>query len=138
MGLFHLQEGWGTVALVDVVPVVKVDDLDRSIAFYVDVLGFHVSFRWGDPPFYAGLTTDEPHPEVDTHIHLNRSADSPGAGELYVSVDDVDAYYDKVKAAGVEVAVDIRDQPYGMRDFSVRDPAGNFITVGMPIVDGST
>lgn len=123
------------MALVDVVPVLRVDDLAKALEFYTSVLGFEESFRWGEPPFYAGLTIGPAGPRSDTHVHINRSDEAPGQGEIYVSVDDVDAAYEAVRAAGVQLAVDLRDQDYGMRDFSVRDPAGNFLTVGMPTHD---
>ena len=118
--------------LVDVVPVLKVDDLDRAFAFYGE-LGFQESFRWGDPAMYGGMTMGEPTPGADSHLHINVSTDNPGKGEIYVSVDEVDGLYERLKASEVEIAVELRDQPYGMRDFSVRDPAGNFVTVGKPL-----
>ena len=120
------------MAPVDVVAVLRVDDLDRAIAFYGE-LGFRESFRWGDPAMYGGMTMGEPTPHANSHLHLNVSTEDPGKGEIYVSVDEVDGLYERLKASGVEIAVDLRDQPYGMRDFSVRDPAGNFVTLGQPL-----
>ena len=116
--------------LVAVVPVMHVDDLDTAVDFYVSVLGFTESFRFGEPPYYAGVKL-EPH-DLDTHMHLNVTKEGVGQGEIYLSVDDVDAAYEAFKATVTPIVVDIRDQPYGNRDFSVRDPAGNFITIGAP------
>ena len=124
------------MGVLGVIPVVKVDDLDKALDFYTSALGFHETFRWGDPPFYAGVSIEVPDQATQSALHLNQTADEPGRGELYVSVDDVDAAFSRVQAAGVAIEVELKDQPYGMRDFSVRDPAGNFVTVGQPTAPG--
>ena len=122
------------MALLAVVPVLRVDNLDRSMGFYVSVLGFTESFRFGEPPRYAGLRNTSGADEADdTHLHINLVTDNAGNGEIYVEVDDVDRVYERVNAAGVAVEVPLQAQPYGMRDFSVRDPAGNFVTVGTQV-----
>lgn len=120
------------MALIDVVPVLKVDDLDAAVAFYTR-LGFAETFRWGEPPFYAGMTAGDLGPDADSDLHLNVSKDDPGKGEIYISVDEVDELYQRIRQEGADVTNELRDQPYGMRDFSLRDPAGNFVTVGMPL-----
>jgi uncharacterized glyoxalase superfamily protein PhnB len=48
----------------------------------------------------------------------------------YVIIHDVDALYAKVKAAGVEIVIDIKDQSYGSRDFSCRDLEGRLWNFG--------
>jgi uncharacterized glyoxalase superfamily protein PhnB len=42
----------------------------------------------------------------------------------------IDSYYEQIRAAGAEIAVSIDDRPYGLRDFSVRDPSGNRLDFG--------
>lgn len=119
------------MALVHVVPVLGIDDLDGAVDFYVGVLGFRETFRWGDPPFYAGLGLAETGDDSD--VHLNQKTQPTGGGEIYLTVDDVEAVHARAVAAGVTVEIGLQDQEYGMRDFSVRDPAGNFVTVGQII-----
>lgn len=48
----------------------------------------------------------------------------------YVIVTDIDALYEKVKAAGGRIAIEIQDQPYGSRDFSCRDLEGRLWNFG--------
>jgi uncharacterized glyoxalase superfamily protein PhnB len=48
----------------------------------------------------------------------------------YVAVDDPDALYERARAAGAEVVMEITDQDYGSRDFSVHDPEGNLWSFG--------
>jgi uncharacterized glyoxalase superfamily protein PhnB len=52
------------------------------------------------------------------------TATPPGVSVVYVVVEDVDAAYERAKAAGAEVTEPV-DQDYGSRDITVTDPDGN-------------
>ena len=60
----------------------------------------------------------------------------PDAGDprvtqgIYLVVPDADAVYAKAKTAGAEIVIDIRDQHYGGRDFTCRDPEGFVWSIG--------
>ena len=59
-----------------------------------------------------------------------RAARRPPAGvELVLEVDDVVAERDQITAAGWPVAEDLRDRPWGLRDFRVLDPAGYYLRI---------
>jgi len=49
---------------------------------------------------------------------------------LYLTCDDPDAAYAKAKAAGGEITMELVDQPYGNREFAVRDPEGHTWSFG--------
>lgn len=50
----------------------------------------------------------------------------PGAsGGLYIHVDDVDAHYNVVRERGVAIESELTDQPYGAREYGVKDPEGH-------------
>jgi uncharacterized glyoxalase superfamily protein PhnB len=51
--------------------------------------------------------------------------------------DEVDTYCAAAKARGAEIALEPTDEPYGMRDFVVRDPDGNVLTFGCPLPQGA-
>jgi uncharacterized glyoxalase superfamily protein PhnB len=53
-----------------------------------------------------------------------------GLGGLYLVVADADAQYARAKAAGGEITRELVDEPYGSREFSVRDPEGNTWSFG--------
>jgi len=57
---------------------------------------------------------------------------------IYVVVDDADAHYARAKAAGAEIVLDIKDQPYGSREYTARDLEGNLWSFGTyaPQADG--
>jgi uncharacterized glyoxalase superfamily protein PhnB len=49
---------------------------------------------------------------------------------VYVVVEDVDTHYARAKAAGAEIAMELRDTDYGSREYSVRDCEGNLWAFG--------
>ena len=48
-------------------------------------------------------------------------------GAVVLATRDVDAAFEKLQASGVEIVQEPIDQPYGIRDCAIRDPAGNLI-----------
>ena len=53
-----------------------------------------------------------------------------GGGSAYIFCDGIDAYYDEVRKKGADVKFKLTDEPYGMRDFTVADPDGNYLNFG--------
>lgn len=55
----------------------------------------------------------------------------PAEGEgVYVALDDVDAHYERAKAAGAEITYELRDTDYGSRGYSAKDPEGHSWSFG--------
>jgi uncharacterized glyoxalase superfamily protein PhnB len=52
---------------------------------------------------------------------------------IYVNVDDVDAHYERAKAAGAEIDEEPTDQDYGERRYSARDPEGHLWFFAQPV-----
>jgi uncharacterized glyoxalase superfamily protein PhnB len=55
---------------------------------------------------------------------------APGNDSVYVVCDDPDALFERATAAGAEVVRYLRDEDYGSRGFTVRDPEGNLWSFG--------
>ncbi|GAA3598222.1 VOC family protein [Nonomuraea rosea] len=119
---------------------ITVNDVDESLAFYRDGLGFEVrndvasgGFRW----VTLGSATQPGVELVLSEPHAGRSqADGDALQELLIkgvlpmtifSTDDLDATFERVRAAGAEVLQEPIDQPWGPRDGAFRDPSGNMI-----------
>jgi predicted enzyme related to lactoylglutathione lyase len=119
---------------------ITVNDVDESLAFYRDGLGFEVrndvasgGFRW----VTLGSATQPGVELVLSEPHAGRSqADGDALQELLIkgvlpmtifSTDDLDATFERVRAAGAEVLQEPIDQPWGPRDSAFRDPSGNMI-----------
>ncbi|QOZ67266.1 bleomycin resistance protein [Bradyrhizobium arachidis] len=114
--------------------VFAVSDIAASLAYYRDVLGFEVTFEYGQPPSYACLCRDE------VGLHLLAAAATkrlPGHGGLCVFVRDVDRIYAEVSGRGARLLNRPEDRDYGMRDFDVVDADGNQITFGMGVGDAA-
>ena len=104
-----------------------VNDLEKARDFYVDKLGFEVSFEWGEPLTYLGIKRN------DVEIHLSSSSNStqePGKGTISIFTDEVDDLYENCKRKGVETTIEPADRDYGLRDFGVKDLDGNIINFG--------
>lgn len=123
-----------------IAPYFLVDDVVSTANYYRDQLGFAYDRFWGDPPAFcmvhrrgvvimlSQLSCPGPVPGA---VRPNRMVDPEGeAWDAYVWVDDADALYTELRAAGVKIARPICDQPYGCRDFDVEDCNGYRICFG--------
>lgn len=114
-------------------PTLAVRNMKETIRFYEDSLGFKLGMAFPDAnnPEYADLSKDGMVlmflPAENIGIS---SAEKLGVGvNLYMQIDgDIDEYYAKLKKRGVKIAVEIKDEPYGIRDFAVEDINGYKLT----------
>jgi len=125
--------------ITDLVPLLNVEDPDRSIDFYTRALRFQVvqDFRAGDRTVRATLQ------QGGMKLTVNGSADPgsahrrgrPDDGEavLYLYVDSARDWHAALTAEGV-AAGDIAVAPYGMEEFRLRDPDGYAIAIGSPLM----
>jgi uncharacterized glyoxalase superfamily protein PhnB len=112
-------------------PMLAVEDMIETIKFY-EALGFkkRMSYPEGNDPQYVDVVKDgmvlmfTPAKSSLNFFHKK------GSGvNLYMMIDgDIDAYYMELKGKNVPVAVDIKDEPFGIRDFSVKDNNGYLLT----------
>jgi catechol 2,3-dioxygenase-like lactoylglutathione lyase family enzyme len=125
-----------TPRLTSVSPVLLVADLDRSVAFYRDGLGFACETH-GDPPDFAVVKRDEAifllalaadSERLVPHWHIVEKM-----WNAYVRVEDVDALYVEVQERGTEIDYSLYDAPHGFREFGVTDPDGHDIAFGQPL-----
>jgi hypothetical protein len=109
--------------LVRAVPVLSAEDQADSVAFWT-AAGFEVDL------YDAGFAIAE-RDGVELHLVRPDGADRDRAG-AYLHVRDVDGVHAAWTAAGLSVS-DLRDEPWGMREFHVTDPGGNRVRVGRGI-----
>ena len=109
--------------------IFTVRDVGASLAYYRDLLGFSVTFQYGEPTYYVCLCRDE------VAIHLRGAGGNaswiPGNGAICDFVTYVDGLHAELVARGARVLQPPQDYPYGMRDFGVADLDGNQLTFGM-------
>lgn len=110
--------------------VLPVHDVDASIAFYRDQLGFQLTFTWKEAPTeYAVLKAGN---DVSLHLTLRRDGLTPSPDHtiLHVFVHDVDQLYQAYQQREVPIVTPIGDREYNMRDFDIKDPDGHIICFG--------
>ena len=108
-------------------PTLGISCIDQAKQFYGDTLGFHLEFVWGEPNFYMGFSANGLEFHLSTH-HLG-----VGTGTLYFEVDDVQTFYDAVVSRGGVPSSAPTNQPYGMKDFDIKDADGNTIGFGQRV-----
>ena len=107
-------------------PTLAVRNMKQTVQFYRDTLGFKMGMTVPNAgsPDYAALSKDGMVlmfvPARDTGIS---SEEKVGVGvNLYMQIDgDIDEYYNELKDKCVKIVVDIKDEPYGIRGFTVED-----------------
>jgi catechol 2,3-dioxygenase-like lactoylglutathione lyase family enzyme len=120
------------------------NDPDAALAFYRDTLGFEVRNDVG----YAGMRwiTVGPAEQPDTSIVLEPPAADHGVTDderriiaemmakgtyagINLATKDLAGTFERLQAGGAEIVQEPTEQPYGVQDCAVRDPAGNLIRI---------
>lgn len=125
-----------------VTPSIRVRDVDASLAFYTESLGFavrrgtaeegNISLNRGDanvmlegtkPAFYSDAYNAAIAARVGT----------PSAMALYMEADDLEALHERLSAAGIAIIDPLADRPWGQAEFTVADLDGNWLTFYRPL-----
>jgi len=122
-----------TLRLRSLAPSFTVNDIEKSLAWYRDVLGFVVKDRWEQEGKLAGAEVAAGGVtfmlgQDDWKKGRNR-AKGEGFRIFCTTVQDVDELASRIKARGGTLTQEPRDEPWGMRDFAVVDPDGYKITI---------
>jgi len=109
--------------------VIQVSNLEASVKYYTEVLGFTLDFTFGD---YAGLFYNE------AAIHLSGPTldgiKKPVGSALFsIDCDEIDNYFEEIKARGAIILGPPADRYYGVRDCAINDLDGNTIVFGKAI-----
>jgi catechol 2,3-dioxygenase-like lactoylglutathione lyase family enzyme len=117
--------------ITGVIPQLRTTDLNQTIRFYVEKLGFALEFQYED--FYAGVRTgdhvvhlkhvDEKDPSIDDVEH-------GGHLHLYLQTDNASAAADELKRLGVALERDVHDTPWATREFVIKDDQGHTLYFG--------
>jgi catechol 2,3-dioxygenase-like lactoylglutathione lyase family enzyme len=118
-------------------------DPEASLAFYRDLLGFELrndvgynGMRWltvGPPDQAMSIVLYPPEAEPGITDDERRTVAEMMAKGSYARItfasNDLDGTFEQLQAADVDVVEEPADQPYGVRDCAIRDPAGNLIRI---------
>ncbi len=115
-------------------PILLVKDVIASANYYRDKVGFNYDRIWGEPPGFCILYRDGFHlmlkqVEDEKYVvpHYKAAKDM---WNIYFWVDDADKYYEELKNLGAKIDYELCDQPYGCREFGIKDLDGYDIAFG--------
>jgi catechol 2,3-dioxygenase-like lactoylglutathione lyase family enzyme len=119
-------------------PQLFVADIKASCEFFTGKLGFAVAFTYGEPPFYAQVKRDGARinlrcverPVIDAD---QRDREQLLSASLTVATaEQIEALFLEFQAAGVMFLQTLKREPWGARDFILRDPDGNLLLFAGP------
>ncbi|MBO9708187.1 MAG: VOC family protein [Caulobacter sp.] len=118
-------------AIIAAEPQLFVSELEASLAFYEEKLGFRRVFTSGEPAFYAQVARDGAKlnlrrvegPVFAEHFRVHE----PDALSATLTLDDARPVFLELQAAGVIFHQSLRREPWGAQTFIVSDPDGNLI-----------
>jgi uncharacterized glyoxalase superfamily protein PhnB len=123
-----------------ITPVLLVKEIEPLVPFWVERLGFTKTIEVPDGNKLAFVTFQKGTAEVMYQTYASVEKDAPkevsvtagkGPSYLYMEVDNLDAVLASTK--DVKIVMPPRTAFYGMREFSVQDPGGHFITFAQPV-----
>jgi len=128
------------VTVKKITPVLLVKEIEPLVPFWVDRLGFAKTIEVPDGNKLGFAAFQKGTAEVMYQTYASVEKDAPpsmsaearkGPTYLYLEVDDLDAVLAAMK--DVKIVMPVRTAFYGMREFSVQDPGGHFITFAQPV-----
>ena len=108
-------------------PILRVEDMARSVRYYVDVLGFQ-SAPWGNDEFnYVGRD--------ERGIYLCRGGQGQGGAWVWVGVGDVRALHRIYRERGAKIRMEPKNFPWAL-EMQIEDPDGNVLRFGSEPEEG--
>jgi uncharacterized glyoxalase superfamily protein PhnB len=111
-------------------PVLPVADVAATASYFRDVLGFEIDFLEGEPPVHGRVKQGDGSFGFPVYIHLSQAppAEVRPSGELRIHVGrDLDGLFEAYRALGVAIVFAPTSQPWGLREFAVREPNGHVL-----------
>jgi uncharacterized glyoxalase superfamily protein PhnB len=118
-------------------PLLATRNMKATIDFYQSILGFTLGMTFPDIDHaeYADLSKDGMSLMLvpAKNLGISRAARLGIGVNLYLEIDgDIDKYYGELKKKGVRIISDIKDEPFGIRDFTIEDINGYKLTFNQP------
>ncbi|MBX6365386.1 MAG: VOC family protein [Gemmatimonadetes bacterium] len=102
-------------------PILRVEDMERSLRFYTDGLGFR-NASWGDDAF-TSVSRD------GASLYLCRGGQGRGGAWAWIGVDDVERLFEEYRSRGVPIRCPPTNYPWAL-EMQVEDPDGNVLRFG--------
>lgn len=119
-------------------PMLYVSDFSVALAFYTQKLGFVVDFAYGEPPFFGVVMRDAARlclRQVAAPVFVGDIREREELLSASITLDaaaGLKKLFLDYRAAGVSFHLPLKTQPWGARNFILRDPDGNLILFASP------
>lgn len=110
-----------------ITPILYSSDIEKSINYFVDQLAFESKWMWDQPPTFGGVNMG------DISIFFCKEGQGQPGTWLAIKVDNVDAYYENIKARGAKILHPPEDQEWFLREMLVQTPDEHIIRFGHSI-----
>jgi len=138
-----LKSAPSKATIVSAEPQLFVTDIERSCEFFREKLGFSLVFSYGKPPYYAQVRRDAAslnlkrvelrsveRPVVESTVRAREELLS--ASMTVATVDEIKLLFLEFQSAGIAFHQTLKKQPWGARNFVVKDPDGNLLLFAGP------
>jgi uncharacterized glyoxalase superfamily protein PhnB len=130
---YRVKSSPSKVTIVGAEPQLLVTDIKRSCEFFREKLGFSLVFSYGDPPYYAQVARDAARlnlrcverPVVESTVRDREELLS--VSMTVATADEIKLLFLEFQSAGVTFHQTLKKQPWGAKNFIVKDPDGNLL-----------
>jgi catechol 2,3-dioxygenase-like lactoylglutathione lyase family enzyme len=113
------------------IPFLPVRDLEETIDFYKNILGFTNEWYWGDPPTDAGISRDGLSLFfVKNRTHTEMINNAAQRLELCLFVSNVEEIYHELRKKDITIQRELSSMPWNIREFSILDNNGYLLRIG--------
>ena len=124
--------------IVGAEPQLFVTDIKKACDFFCEKLGFKLVFSYGEPPYYAQVERDAAHLNLRcverTRIEstVRNREELLSASMIVATADEIKLLFLEFQSAGVDFHQTLKKQPWGAKNFVVKDPDGNLLLFAGP------
>ncbi len=134
----HADQTLTKTFIITAEPELFVADIKASLDFFTQKLGFSIAFTYGEPPFYAQVRRDGARlnlkcmdrPVIDPALRDQEELLS--AAMTVAAADEIKQLFLEFQSANVTFFQTLKKQPWGARNFIIKDPDGNLLLFAGP------
>lgn len=124
------NKDWSTFSHAE--PVLAVQDITATIAYWQQVLCFPKKWTAGEPPYHGAVSRD------GAFIQFTRDAElaaSSKGNSIWIRVQRINTLYAQHRERGAEIVAPLKNMPYGFAEYTVRELNGYYISFAAPVSD---
>lgn len=107
------------------VPVIGTSDVSTTVSYFEETLGFERQWSWGNPPVYVGVRAGRAMLYISSDPDLAAAIrDRKLAPDVFLWVNNIESVYAQHCRNGADIAEELAERPWGVRQYTVREPNG--------------